>query len=132
MADKSIQRLKAAELDALGVPLPSIAQLLGIHYNTLSTWRNKDQIYMTARDEYFAKARESVQEHLKVGALKAYTTLIDILDKESASDETKIKVAESILNRAGINSSPQEQSEGNLTDAIKLLQRLSIQNDKSE
>ena len=102
MAVKTITKMKAAELDALGMPLTAICKSLNLNYNTLSSWRNNDKPYLEARESYMAASKKVVQDHLKVAALEAYSTLVMMLNDDDIDAALKASVAQDLLDRIGI------------------------------
>lgn len=91
------KKLRAAELDAVGVPIVAISEILGLSTGHLSRLRNQDREYISHRDQISADIMGKVSDTAAYGMTKAMAALIRLLDDESCDAQTKMEAAKALL-----------------------------------
>lgn len=120
MANKTLndKQIKAIELLVQGENISDVAKIIGVSRTTVSTWKNKDELFKAELDKSIQALKSDVETQIMNNINPLINRLIKIALK-SNSDKTSLDAIIYALNRVlgtPTNKTQEISNEGNNTD----------------
>lgn len=130
MANKTLndKQIKAIELLVQGESISDVAKIIGVSRTTVSTWKNKDELFKVELD----KSIQALKSDVETQILNNINPLTDKLIKialKSNSDKTSLDAIIYTLNRVLGTPTNKTQDVGNDTNSNDIMDIDSMLND---
>lgn len=124
MANKTLndKQIKAIELLVQGENISDVAKIIGVSRTTVSTWKNKDELFKAELDKSIQALKSDVETQIMNNINPLISRLIKIALK-SNSDKTSLDAIIYALNRVlgtPTNKTQEVSNEGNNTDIVDI------------
>lgn len=124
MANKTLneKQIQAIELLVQGENITDVAKIIGVSRTTVSTWKNKDELFKAELDKSIQALKSDVETQIMNNINPLTHRLIKIALK-SNSDKTSLDAIIYTLNRVlgtPTNKTQEISNEGNNTDIVDI------------
>lgn len=124
MANKTLneKQIQAIELLVQGENITDVAKIIGVSRTTVSTWKNKDELFKAELDKSIQALKSDVETQIMNNINPLTNRLIKIALK-SNSDKTSLDAIIYTLNRVlgtPTNKTQEISNEGNNTDIVDI------------